>query len=91
MTIVDDRDTEGAETFQVVLSSPVNATLGAASRANITIRASDVSEGVGGQCTLAWESARQVAERCTPVSFRGQRTQCCHMVVVQGQAHCASA
>ena len=60
VAIVDDQDAEGPETFQVVLSSPANATLGAASTATITIRKSDVSLGRGtprrrwGACIRRW-------------------------------------
>ena len=67
VTLVDDADAEGDETFTVRLSNPVNATLGGARAvATITIVDNDGGANVAPTFTEGTSTTRSVAENTAP-------------------------
>ena len=72
VTLVDDADAEGDETFTVRLSNPVNATLGGARAvATITIMDNDGGANVAPTFTEGTSTTRSVAENTAPFQAIG--------------------
>ena len=66
VTLVDDAEAEGDETFTVTLSNPVNATLGARAVATFTIVDDEGGANVAPTFTEGTSTTRSVAENTAP-------------------------
>ena len=66
VTLVDDAEAEGDETFTVTLSNPVNATLGTPAVATVTIADNDGGANAAPTFTEGTSTTRSVAENTAP-------------------------
>ena len=66
VTLVDDAEVEGDETFTVTLSNPVNATLGTRAVATVTIVDDEIAANVAPTFNEGDSTTRSVAENTAP-------------------------